>query len=189
MFVVLVLNIKISITFENDTIKLLVNEAKLNGLWARNCYISQQVLSIKMMCLRVRKVTGPLSRNGSQICSCLKWSSRLVFAGQKCFVENTFCIKYVGFTSPGHKHTWANVPSHTSNTVTKGAENVYDQFAIQKQCGTWTPLSTKCCSFRKSLPHDHTPLLPRDLSFFRKDITSNSNSIKRLNSNLLFFHG
>ena len=29
--------IKVSIIFENDTMKLSVNEAKLTGLWARNC--------------------------------------------------------------------------------------------------------------------------------------------------------
>ena len=33
--------------FENDTMKLSDNGAKLNGLWARNCAIIQQVLIFK----------------------------------------------------------------------------------------------------------------------------------------------
>ena len=44
--------------FENDTMKLSVNEAKLSGLRDRNCATSQQVWSLKYGCLRVRKVTG-----------------------------------------------------------------------------------------------------------------------------------
>ena len=33
--------------FENDTMKLSVNEAKLTGLWARNCASIQQILTLK----------------------------------------------------------------------------------------------------------------------------------------------
>ena len=33
--------------FENNTMKLSVNEAKLTGLWARNCGTIQQVVILK----------------------------------------------------------------------------------------------------------------------------------------------
>ena len=34
--------------FENDIIKLSVNEAKLTGLWARNCATIQQILILNL---------------------------------------------------------------------------------------------------------------------------------------------
>ena len=43
--------------FENDTMKLSVNEAKLTGLWARNCATIQQAL-ISKFAFRARKVIG-----------------------------------------------------------------------------------------------------------------------------------
>ena len=48
--------------FENDQMKLLVNEAKLTDLWARNCATIQQVL-ILMFALGPEKSVG-VSRNG-----------------------------------------------------------------------------------------------------------------------------
>ena len=47
--------------FENDTMKLLVNEAKLTGLRAMNCATIQQVLILKFT-FRPKKLPG-LSRN------------------------------------------------------------------------------------------------------------------------------
>ena len=43
--------------FENNTMKLSANEIKLNGLWARNCATTQQVLILKI-CLRAQKASG-----------------------------------------------------------------------------------------------------------------------------------
>ena len=49
--------------FENDTMKLLANEAKLSGLRARNCATFQQVLSLKFVLgpekLATFRETGP----------------------------------------------------------------------------------------------------------------------------------
>ena len=50
--------------FDNDTMKLSVNEAKLTGLWARNWATIQQVLILKFA-LGPEKLLG-LSRNGPQ---------------------------------------------------------------------------------------------------------------------------
>ena len=60
--------------FENDTMKLSVNEAKLSGLRDRNCATSQQVWSLKYGCLRVRKVTGPFEKRalGLMLIKCTK---------------------------------------------------------------------------------------------------------------------
>ena len=49
--------------FENDTMKLSVNETKLTGLWARTCATFQQVMILKFS-LGPEKSPG-LSRNGS----------------------------------------------------------------------------------------------------------------------------
>ena len=48
--------------FENNTMKLLENEAILTGLWASNCATIQQVLILKFA-FRLEKFPG-LSRNG-----------------------------------------------------------------------------------------------------------------------------
>ena len=47
---------------ENDIIKLSVNEAKLTGLWARNCATFQQILILKFA-FELERLPG-LSRNG-----------------------------------------------------------------------------------------------------------------------------
>ena len=49
--------------FENDTMKLSVNETKLTGLWARTCATFQQVMILKFS-LWPEKSPG-FSRNGS----------------------------------------------------------------------------------------------------------------------------
>ena len=58
--------------FENDTMKLSVNEAKLTGLWARN-FTTIQLLLISKFAFRPEKLPG-LSRNGPL--HCLLWGSR-----------------------------------------------------------------------------------------------------------------
>ena len=50
--------------FNNDTMKLSVNKAKLTGLWARNCATIQQVLILKFA-FGPEKFPG-FSRNGPQ---------------------------------------------------------------------------------------------------------------------------
>ena len=59
--------------FENDTMKLSVNEAKLTGLWARN-FTTIQLLLISKFAFGPEKLPG-LSRNGSL--HCLLWGSRV----------------------------------------------------------------------------------------------------------------
>ena len=53
--------------FENDTMKLSVNEAKLTGLGARNCATIQQVL-ISKFAFAPEKLLG-FSRNGPKVSS------------------------------------------------------------------------------------------------------------------------
>ena len=55
---------KVSIIFKNDTTKLSFKEAKLTGLWARNCANIQQVVILKFA-IGPQKFPG-LSRNGPQ---------------------------------------------------------------------------------------------------------------------------
>ena len=57
MFGVFALNIKVSITFENGTIKLSVNEAKLTGLWARN-FATIQLVLISKLAFEPEKLSG-----------------------------------------------------------------------------------------------------------------------------------
>ena len=64
MLVVFAFKIKVSIIFKNNTIKLSVNEAKLTGLWDRNCATFQQVVILKLA-FGPEKFPG-LSRNGPQ---------------------------------------------------------------------------------------------------------------------------
>ena len=64
MLVVFAFKIKVSIIFKNDTIKLSVNEAKLTGLWDKNCATIHQVVILKFA-FRPKKFPG-LSRNGPQ---------------------------------------------------------------------------------------------------------------------------
>ena len=58
--------------FENDTMKLSVNEAKLTGLWARN-FTTIQLLLISKFAFGPEKLPGR-SRNGPL--HCLLWGSR-----------------------------------------------------------------------------------------------------------------
>ena len=51
--------------FENDTMKLSVNEAKLTDLWARNCASIQQSLTLKLV-LWPEKFPS-LARNGALV--------------------------------------------------------------------------------------------------------------------------
>ena len=48
VFAVFTFKIKTFNNFDNDTMKLSVNKAKLTGLWARNCTTIQQVLFLKI---------------------------------------------------------------------------------------------------------------------------------------------
>ena len=47
MFIVFAFKINVLIIFENNTIKLVVKEAKLTSLWAGNCATIQQVWILK----------------------------------------------------------------------------------------------------------------------------------------------
>ena len=60
--------------FENDTMKVSVNEAKLTGLWARNCATIYLVLNSKFA-FGLEKLPV-LSRNGPQV---LKWVWKMTF--------------------------------------------------------------------------------------------------------------
>ena len=61
MYVVIAFKIDQSLdNFENNTMKLSVNEAKVAGLWARNCATTQQV-SILQLAFEPEKFPG-LSR-------------------------------------------------------------------------------------------------------------------------------
>ena len=51
--------------FENDTMKLSVNEAKLTDFWARNCASIQQILTLKLA-LWPEKFPS-LARNGALV--------------------------------------------------------------------------------------------------------------------------
>ena len=64
MFALFAFMIKVSINFENDTMKasVRVNEAKWTGLWARNCAIIHKVLITKFA-FRPETLPG-FSRNG-----------------------------------------------------------------------------------------------------------------------------
>ena len=54
--------------FENDTIKLSFNEAKLSGLWARNCATIQQVLIYKLPSGPKRRwVSGPFEKRAPEV--------------------------------------------------------------------------------------------------------------------------
>ena len=64
VLVVFAFKIKVSIILKNNTIKLSVNEAKLTGLWDRNCATIQQVVILKFA-FRPEKFPG-LWRNGPQ---------------------------------------------------------------------------------------------------------------------------
>ena len=64
VLVVFAFKIKVSIIFKNNTIKLSVNEAKVTGLWDRNCATFQQVVILKFA-FGPEKFPG-LSRNGPQ---------------------------------------------------------------------------------------------------------------------------
>ena len=71
VLVVFAFKIKVSIIFKNNTIKLSVNEAKVTGLWDRNCATFQQVVILKFA-FGPEKFPG-LSRNGPQKFSFHLW--------------------------------------------------------------------------------------------------------------------
>ena len=71
VLVVFAFKIKVSIMFKNNTRTLSVNEAKLTGLWDRNCATIQQVVILKFA-FRPEKFPG-LSRNGPQKFSFHLW--------------------------------------------------------------------------------------------------------------------
>ena len=71
VLVVFAFKIEVSIIFKNNTWTLSVNEAKLTGLWDRNCATIQQVVIFKFA-FEPEKFPG-LSRNGPQKFSFRLW--------------------------------------------------------------------------------------------------------------------
>ena len=83
--------------FENNTMKLSVNEAKLAGLWARNCATIQQVLILKFA-FGPEKFSAAFEKQatGTTHYEALRtsaWEARLITNKQSRFVDHGSAIR------------------------------------------------------------------------------------------------
>ena len=83
--------------FENDTIKLSVNKAKLASLWARNCATIQQVLILKFSF--GSEMFPGLSRNGPRTCH-----------SQHCCLISLYFSRFPLFRSPSSRSFFSLLP-------------------------------------------------------------------------------
>jgi len=72
--------------------KLSVNEAKLSGLWARNCATFRQVLSLKFA-FGLEKLTGPFEKRAPGQIECEIWIQKWKLEKQIQFLIS-FCLQF-----------------------------------------------------------------------------------------------